>query len=95
MLSEGYKTTIIWLCDLLSRLIENQPNIKKLEEFKAVVLVDEIDLYLHPQLKYEFVYKLRQIFKNIQFIMTTHSLNTILGASKDAIFFNVYKDDDG
>ena len=93
LLSEGYKTTIIWLCDLLDRLIENQQNITKLEDFKAIVLIDEIDLYLHPKWKYDFVHKLRDIFKNIQFIITTHSLVTILGANKDAVFYKVYKKD--
>ena len=95
MLSEGYKSTIIWLSDLVFRLIKNQPDIKKLEDYKAVVIVDEIDLYLHPKWRYNFVYKLRKIFKNIQFIMTTHSPTTILGASKDVIFYNVYKDKNG
>jgi len=95
-LSEGYKNTVIWLYDLLSRLIENQKElekkVEKLEDFKAIVLIDEVDLYLHPKWKYDFVYNLRQVFKNIQFIMITHSLVTILGASKDAVFYKIYKE---
>ena len=93
MLSEGYKTTLIWLSDLLSRMIENQPKIKKLSDFQAIVLIDEVDLYLHPKWKYDFVHKLRKIFPKIQFIMTTHSLITVLGASEDAVFYKVYKED--
>ncbi len=92
ILSEGYKSTIIWICDLTARLIENQKNIKKLVEFKAIVLVDEVDLYLHPKWKYDFVYNLRKVFPKIQFIMITHSTATILGASKDAIFYKIYKE---
>ena len=95
MLSEGYKSTIIWLSDLLFRLIKNQPHISKLEEFKAVVLIDEIDLYLHPKWKYQFVHRLREMFPKIQFVMTTHSITTILGARDDAVFYQVYKDEDG
>jgi len=91
-LSEGYKSTIIWLCDLVSRLIENQPNINKIEDFKAIVIIDEIDLYLHPKWEYDLVNTIRKIFPNIQFIMTTHSMVTILGASKDAVFYKVYKE---
>jgi len=90
-LSEGYKSTIIWICDLTARLMENQKEIKKLADFKAIVLIDEVDLYLHPKWKYDFVYNLRKVFPNIQFIMITHSMVTILGASKDAIFYKVYK----
>jgi len=94
MLSEGYKTTLIWLSDLLSRLIENDTENKiiKLKEFQAIVLIDEVDLYLHPKWKYDFMHKLRNIFPNIQFIMTTHSLVTVLGASEDAVFYKVYKE---
>ena len=91
-LSEGYKSTIIWLYDLVSRLIENQKEIKKLKDFKAIVLIDEVDLYLHPTWKYDFVYNLRKVFPNIQFIMITHSMVTVLGASKDAVFYKVYKE---
>jgi predicted ATPase len=95
MLSEGYKSTLIWLCDLLSRLMENQPSIEKLSEYQAIVLVDEIDLYLHPKWRYDFVFKLRLIFPKIQFIMTTHSIVTILGASNDeeTAFYKIYKED--
>ncbi|NEW60682.1 AAA family ATPase, partial [Sulfurovum sp. bin170] len=93
-LSEGYKSTIIWICDLVSRLIENEKDkIKKLADFKAIVLIDEIDLYLHPKWKYDFVYNLRKVFPNIQFIMVTHSIVTILGARDDAVFYKVYKED--
>ncbi len=95
-LSEGYKSTIIWLFDLVSRLIENiEKNddiIKELKDFKAIVLIDEVDLYLHPKWKYDFVYNLRKVFPNIQFIMITHSAVTILGASTDAVFYRIYKE---
>jgi len=91
-LSEGYKSTIIWICDLFSRLIENQKEITKIEKFKAIVLIDEVDLYLHPKWKYDFVYNFKKVFPNIQFIMITHSTATILGASKDAVFYKVYKE---
>lgn len=92
-LSEGYKSTIIWLCDLIYRLMSNQKGIKNIEDFKAIVLVDEIDLYLHHKWEYDLVNSIRKIFPNIQFIMTTHSMVTVLGASKDAVFYKVYKED--
>ncbi len=92
-LSEGYKSTIIWLCDLVSRLIKNQPDVKDLKELKGIVLIDEVDLYLHPKWKYSLIHSIREVFESIQFIMTTHSLVTILGASEDAVFYKVYKED--
>ncbi|MFK5976017.1 MAG: AAA family ATPase [Sulfurovum sp.] len=95
-LSEGYKSTVIWLYDLVSRLVENQKNrdeVKELKDFRAIVLIDEVDLYLHPKWKYDFVENLRKVFSNIQFIMITHSIETILGAGDKAVFYKVYKEE--
>jgi len=92
-LSHGYRSTLIWLCDLISRLIENQPKIKDIKKFKGTVLVDEIGTFLHPKWEYTFVRNLRETFKNIQWIFTTHSPIIILGASKDAVIYKLYKKD--
>jgi predicted ATP-binding protein involved in virulence len=92
-LSEGYKSVIIWVSDLLSRLIKLQPNTQNIKDFRGIVLVDEIDLHLHPKWGYSIVEKLRGWFPNIQFIFTTHSPTVILGSSEDAIFFKIYKED--
>jgi len=78
---------------LVSRLIANQPQVTELAKLKAIVLIDEVDLYLHPRWKYDFVHSLREVFKEVQFIMVTHSMVTVLGASDDAIFFKVYKEE--
>jgi len=91
-IADGYKSIIVWLCDLLSRLDENQPDCKSIEEYKAIVLVDEIGVYIHPRLQYTIVRKLREKFKNIQFILTTHSPIISLGASSDAVFYKLYKE---
>jgi len=75
--------------------MDNQKDIEKLSEYEAIVLIDEVDLYLHPKWKYDFVYKLRKMFPKIQFIMTTHSIVTVLGASNDdeTVFYKIYKED--
>jgi len=91
-LSEGYKSVMTWVADLLSRLSDNQPEVKKLQDYQGIVLVDEISLHLHPKWEYQIVRKLRDWFPKIQFIMTTHSPVTVLGASEDAVFFKVYKE---
>ncbi|TAH22498.1 MAG: hypothetical protein EAZ08_01090 [Cytophagales bacterium] len=98
-LSEGYKSVMTWVTDLVSRLAENQPEVKPIEiegkisfPYQGIVLVDEISLHLHPKWEYELVRKLRGWFPNIQFIMTTHSPVTVLGASEEAVFFKVYKE---
>lgn len=92
-LSAGYKGVITIIADLLVRLSENQPQVTNINEFKGIVLIDEVELHLHPKWKYSFVTKLRDIFPKIQFIMTTHSPTVLLGASKEAVFYKIYKED--
>jgi len=91
-LSDGYKSVISWTGDLLTRLAENQPWAKSTQEFCGIVLVDEIDMFLHPKWEYALPQKLRNIFPKIQFIFSTHSPILILGASKDAVFYKVFKE---
>ncbi len=92
-LSDGYKNVIIWVCDMIERLSKNQPHVSQLKDLRGIVLVDEIDLHLHPRWKYQIVRKLRGWFPDIQFIFTTHSPTVILGSSEDAVFYKVYKED--
>lgn len=92
-LSVGYKNVMTWVCDLISRLSDNQPNVSILEDYRGIVLVDEIDLHLHPKWASKIVNKLRTWFPNIQFFFTTHSPIVILGASDDAVFYKVYKEE--
>jgi len=91
-LSAGYKGVITIICDLIARLYEKQPYIVDIKEFRGVVLIDEVELHLHPKWKYNFIKKLRDTFPLIQFIVTTHSPTVLLGASKEAVFYKIYKD---
>ena len=92
-LSDGYKSVIIWVSDLIARLSERQPYVNRIQDFRGIVLVDEIGVYLHPKWQYMIVRKLRSWFPLIQFIFTTHSPIVIMGASKDAAFYKVYKEE--
>lgn len=92
-LSDGYKSSITWIADLLARLSENQPDVKKLSDFEAIVLVDEIGIFLHPKLRYNITKKLRSKFPKIQWFFTTHSPIILLGASENAGVFKIYKED--
>lgn len=90
-LSEGYKSILIFVSDLIYRLNKNASEGQKTIDFRGVVLVDEIDLHLHPKWQRTIVNKLRNIFPNVQFIFTTHSPTIIQGASKDALIYRVYR----
>ncbi len=90
-LSEGYKSILIFVSDLLNRLSKISIEGEIITDVKAVVLVDEIDLHLHPKWQRVIIGKLRTLFPNIQFIFTTHSPTIIQGASEEAIIFRVYR----
>lgn len=72
-LSYGYKTALTWMVDLASRLFDRYPNSENPLAEPAVVLVDEIDLHLHPKWQRDLVQKLTETFPNTQFIVTAHS----------------------
>ena len=91
-LSAGYRGVIIIICDLIARLSENQ-QVASIKDFQGIVLIDEVELHLHPKWQYSFMNKLRETFPLIQFIVTTHSPTVLLGASMDAVYYQIYKDD--
>jgi energy-coupling factor transporter ATP-binding protein EcfA2 len=72
-LSLGYKTVIAWIVDLAARLIERYPHSEDPLAEPAVVLVDEIDLHLHPKWQRTIMSFLTERFPNTQFIVTAHS----------------------
>lgn len=72
-LSLGYRTLIAWMVDLASRLFEKHPDSANPLAEPAVVLVDEIDLHLHPTWQRQLIGYLTERFPNTQFIVTAHS----------------------
>ncbi len=69
----GYQSMLSWVVDLCKRMFETFPNSENPLLESAVVLVDEIDLHLHPKWQREVIAYVSEIFKNVQFIVTTHS----------------------
>ncbi|MBL8218057.1 MAG: AAA family ATPase [Bryobacterales bacterium] len=72
-LSLGYNTALTWVIDLARRMFERYPNSPDPLAEPAVVLVDEIDLHLHPRWQRELLQTLDRIFSKTQFIVTAHS----------------------
>lgn len=72
-MSDGYRAFLGWLGDLLFHVCETCPSGKKLVENRGMVLVDEIDLHLHPKWQMEIIGVLARELPNIQFILTSHS----------------------
>lgn len=72
-MSDGFKAFIGWVGDLLYHVCMGCPNGKRLVENKGVVLVDEIDLHIHPEWQLTMIPVLAQALPNLQFIFTSHS----------------------
>jgi predicted ATP-binding protein involved in virulence len=72
-LSSGEKSLLSLVGDLARRLCLANPQSEAPLKGSGIVLIDEIDLHLHPKWQRKVVGKLREIFPNIQFVVTTHS----------------------
>ncbi|MBU0464555.1 MAG: AAA family ATPase [Proteobacteria bacterium] len=72
-LSDGYKTMLGLILDLSSRMAMANPEHDNPLESEAIVMVDEIDLHLHPSWQQRVIGDLIRTFPNTQFILTTHS----------------------
>jgi len=83
-LSLGYQTLIAWMVDLAHRLFERYSDYDNPLEQPAIVLVDEIDLHLHPKWQRTVIDHLTAIFKQTQFIVTAHSPLIVQSAPEDA-----------
>ena len=71
--SLGYRTMFAWIVDIGWRLIERYPKSRNPLHEPAIVLVDEIDLHLHPRWQRKVRETLVRRFPRVQFIATAHS----------------------
>jgi len=72
-LSDGYQSLAAWITDLLGHAFLDADGPVAPADLAGIVLVDEIDLHLHPTWQRRLVPLLRQVFPNVQFVFTTHS----------------------
>lgn len=91
-LSHGEKCTLAMIGDLVRRLVLANPSLENPLEGAGIVLIDEIELHLHPALQRDIINRLQLTFPNIQFILSTHSPQ-VLGEINTAQIFTVTQDD--
>lgn len=72
-LSDGERNMLALVGDMARRLSVLNPGLDNPNDGAGVVLIDEIDLHLHPRWQREVIGKLESTFKNCQFVITTHS----------------------
>jgi len=75
-LPDGFRSAAAWIADLCAFWCEKAPDRAESAnpaDIQAIVLIDEIDLHLHPSLQRALVPRLRKALPKVQFIVTTHS----------------------
>lgn len=85
-LSDGVRNMLAMVADIAFRCAMLNPHLKEdaAEKTTGVVLIDELDLHLHPAWQKKVVKNLKDSFPNIQFIVTTHS-PLILSSVQDKV----------
>lgn len=84
-LSEGYRNMVALTIDLVRRAYVLNPNSSNPLEVNGIVLIDEIELHLHPRWQQKVLNDLTNLFKRIQFIVTTHSPQVLTTVNADSI----------
>lgn len=84
-LSDGEKCLIAMISDLARRLAIANSTGNPLEG-KGIILIDEIDLHLHPKWQRMIVPQLIKVFPNCQFLLSTHSPHVLTHVHSENIF---------
>lgn len=92
-LSDGEKCTLAIFGDLARRLAIANPHLENPLLGGGIVLIDEIELHMHPSWQRKVVPVLKQTFPNVQFIITTHSPQVLGEISLDMNVFFIFNAD--
>lgn len=87
-LSQGYQSTIAWIADLVGQLFLDSLDVNpwlEPKDYVGLVLIDELDLHLHPRWQRRIVRLLKRVFPKLQFIVTTHSPLVLSGLEADEV----------
>ncbi len=84
-LSDGYKTVLAMVMDISARMAEANPYLSNSNESEALIMIDEVDLHLHPRWQQNILIDLQEAFQNAQFIVTTHSPQVLTSIPNQAI----------
>ncbi len=89
-LSDGYKIVLTLVLDLVSRALELNSDLpsmtpERILAVPGIVLIDEIDLHLHPSWQQRVMIDLQNAFPNVQFVVSTHSPQVVSSLPKEVI----------
>ncbi len=96
-LADGEKGVITLFGDIARRLAIANETLENPLEGNGIILIDEIDLHMHPSWQRKICHALVKTFPNCQFVITTHSPQILGELKTDEIWllndFNVYRPD--
>ncbi|MBO5353880.1 MAG: AAA family ATPase [Lachnospiraceae bacterium] len=81
-LSAGYQSLLWMIMDLAYRVCLLNPGLQEMSQIKGIVLIDEIDMHLHPKWQWNIIKALQTTFPKVQFIVATHSPMVISSAKQ-------------
>lgn len=84
-LSQGQKMLVALAGDLARRLVTLNPDLDEPLNGHGIVVIDEIELHLHPRWQQEILIGLQKTFPNLQFIVSTHSPQVLSTVDKNCI----------
>lgn len=85
-LSDGVKAMLALTADIAFRCVKLNPDLDSpIQETEGIVLIDEVDLHLHPKWQQTVLSDLQKTFPKIQFIVTTHSPQVLTTVKRENI----------
>ncbi len=93
-LSLGYQGAIAWLADLIGHILLEAGKPVAPEKMEGLILIDELDLHLHPSWQTTLVPALKATFPLLQFVATTHSSMLLPGLAQEEVII-LRQDEDG
>lgn len=81
LMSDGFRNVTAMVADIASRMAEANPDSEQPLDEPGIILIDEVDLHLHPNWQRTILSQLCETFRGVQFIVTTHSPVVLLGAT--------------
>jgi hypothetical protein len=84
-LSQGYQGMIAWVADMIGHQFWEIEGEVPIAEMEGLVLIDELDLFLHPKWQVGLIRALKATFPRMQFVVTTHSPMLLVGCEPDEV----------
>ena len=91
LMSSGYRSLIGMIVDIAYRMAVLNPNLEEdiSKKTNGIVLIDEVDVHIHPKWQWRIVEALMKTFPRVQFITTTHS-PIVIASCKDKNIINLF-----